>query len=473
VTNTGNQPTGALTAVISGTHAGDFTVDGNEVNTDGTGGSKEIPSIEPGSTGTFPVGIEGGRRSTNGEVTAIITVSGGNGISESFDVKYTSVYSISLTADNGETDLTTEGYTFTDTTPLTVTVTNTGNNQTNVWEVVISGDDLTAFKATTSSTANLTAGKSATFTVEPLTAAMTESKTYTATITVRSTSTVGVAYEPTASFVVSYEYTAPSYAIALYDNATLLPVSPEKYWFLEDGETGELTVTVTNTGGTATGDLTVALSGADSGSFTLGDLTDGVVPSIAVSANGSFTVMVNESLEDKIYNATVTVSNAENGISKSFDITYWAMQEEDFHGTWQVGSDPNRRTLVVDDTSFHFKPTTSNDDVECTIVSWTKETWLIQNGTNIAAVGTTVTAWKIEAKVTTVNKITGGTIINAILGIASAGELAVDHEFTFWLLCKDPATITASSSSTGGINIGYINAGNLQSTSTWNNFLKQ
>lgn len=66
------------------------------------------------------------------------------------------------------------------------------------------------------------------------------------------------------------------------------------------------TVTITNTGDQATGELTVALSGAGAGSFTLSEDT---VASIAVGANGSFTVVPNANLSADTYSATITVSN--------------------------------------------------------------------------------------------------------------------------------------------------------------------
>jgi hypothetical protein len=76
ITNIGNQPTGILTATLSGADAGSFTL---SVGT--------IVSIAVGENYTFtvkpndalPVGV----------YEATVTVSGGNGISESFNVKFT------------------------------------------------------------------------------------------------------------------------------------------------------------------------------------------------------------------------------------------------------------------------------------------------------------------------------------------------------------------------------------------------
>jgi len=81
---------------------------------------------------------------------------------------------------------------------------------------------------------------------------------------------------------------------------------------------GALTVTVTNTGNQATGTLTVALSGASPGSFTLSPTT---ISSISVGDNSTFTVTPNTGLPKGGYSATVTVSGG-NGISASFTVVF-------------------------------------------------------------------------------------------------------------------------------------------------------
>jgi hypothetical protein len=67
-------------------------------------------------------------------------------------------------------------------------------------------------------------------------------------------------------------------------------------------------VTIRNIGTVATGALSSALSGQNADSFTLSPAA--TVNSINTNANGSFTVRPKASLTAGIYNATITVSNA-------------------------------------------------------------------------------------------------------------------------------------------------------------------
>jgi len=80
----------------------------------------------------------------------------------------------------------------------------------------------------------------------------------------------------------------------------------------------QLTVTVSNIGADPTGELTVALSGTNAGSFTLSTPT---IPSIAVGGSNTFTVVPNTGLAVGTYTATVTVSGA--GLtSQTFDVSF-------------------------------------------------------------------------------------------------------------------------------------------------------
>ena len=84
-----------------------------------------------------------------------------------------------------------------------------------------------------------------------------------------------------------------------------------------------LPVVVSNTGNRNTGELTVALSGTNAGSFTLSATT---LAGIAIDGTGNFTVTPNANLPvvnnaNTTYTATVTVSGA-NGISEEFDISF-------------------------------------------------------------------------------------------------------------------------------------------------------
>jgi len=84
-----------------------------------------------------------------------------------------------------------------------------------------------------------------------------------------------------------------------------------------------LTVTVTNSGNQATGNLTVALSGANSGSFTLSTMP---ISSIAVGSYGQFTVTPVTGLAANDYTATVTVTG-NNGITASFNVSFTVIDD--------------------------------------------------------------------------------------------------------------------------------------------------
>ncbi|MCL2511175.1 MAG: Ig-like domain-containing protein, partial [Bacteroidales bacterium] len=86
ITNTGNQPTGALTIALSGTGTGSFTLS-----------TETISDIAIDGNATFTVVPNTGL--AIGNYTATVTVSGGNGIEESFDVMF-AVYEVPVTCDN-------------------------------------------------------------------------------------------------------------------------------------------------------------------------------------------------------------------------------------------------------------------------------------------------------------------------------------------------------------------------------------
>jgi len=75
VTNTGNQPTGALTLSLSGTNAASFTLS-----------RTSLTSIAVGGSATFTVVPRTGLAA--GSYEASVTVRGANGITESFPVRF-------------------------------------------------------------------------------------------------------------------------------------------------------------------------------------------------------------------------------------------------------------------------------------------------------------------------------------------------------------------------------------------------
>jgi len=84
-----------------------------------------------------------------------------------------------------------------------------------------------------------------------------------------------------------------------------------------DAQTAK-TVTVSNTGTGATGDLTVALSCTNASSFTLNKTS---ISSIAISGSDTFTVVPNTGLTAGTYTATVTVSGT-SVTSQTFDVSF-------------------------------------------------------------------------------------------------------------------------------------------------------
>ncbi|MFA7078250.1 MAG: InlB B-repeat-containing protein, partial [Syntrophomonas sp.] len=78
-------------------------------------------------------------------------------------------------------------------------------------------------------------------------------------------------------------------------------------------------VAVSNAGTEATGDLTIALSGADAASFIL---SKNAIASLATDGTDSFTVAPKKGLSAKTYNATVTVSGGADIIAQSFVVTF-------------------------------------------------------------------------------------------------------------------------------------------------------
>jgi hypothetical protein len=189
VTNTGNRPTGALTAALSGSHAGSFTLTGSAITDIPVEGSR-----------TFTVGPNHGL--TEGVYTATVTVTGGNGINVGFAISFTvnpqPVHGIILSVSETHAfDAQTQGYT--PVAPLTVTVTNIGTQPTGMLTVSLSGGGEAGFALTGSPITDIAAGGNASFTVCPKHGLAVE--TYTATITVSGDNDISAGF--TVSFTVN------------------------------------------------------------------------------------------------------------------------------------------------------------------------------------------------------------------------------------------------------------------------------
>jgi uncharacterized membrane protein len=297
VSNAGNQATGALTIERSGDYYYDFTVS-----------PASLPSIEVGESGNFTVVPVQGLG--EGTYTATITVSGGTGISASFNVSFTvgaANYSISMDP--------TGPYTFPGAavgygglTAKSVTVSNMGNQATGELSITKSGTNAGSFTVSPASLSSIAVEGSDSFTVVPV-QGLTEG-TYTTTITV-SNSGNGIS----ASFDVSFAVTtAPTYGISLSETAYTFPGAAAGY-----GAQSSRTVTVSNTGNQPTGALSITKTGTGAGSFTVSSTS---LSSIAVSGSDTFTVTPVTGLAAGTYSAVITVSNSGNGISASFNVNF-------------------------------------------------------------------------------------------------------------------------------------------------------
>jgi len=324
VNSTGNQATGALTVALSGANAGSFTVS-----------RTSISNIASGASDNFTVVPRTGL--AVGTYTATITVSGGNGISQSFTVSFTvnpvPVYSISLTPSGNHTfSAATAGYGAQAT--YSVTVTNNGNQLTGGLTVALSGANSSSFALSTTSITSIAVGGNSSFTVVPVTGLL--AGTYNATVTVSGGN--GISQSFNVNFTVN---PVPVYSISLSTSGTHTFTAATVGYTAQSPQS----VTVTNTGNQPTGALTVALSGTNASSFTLSTTSIG---SITVSGNNSFTVVPNNNLAVGTYTATVTVSGG-NSITASFNVSFTVQSDIVAFKTFAAGS--NHTLAIKEDGS--------------------------------------------------------------------------------------------------------------------------
>ena len=191
--------------------------------------------------------------------------------------------------------------------PKEVTITNTGNTATGALTIALSGSNSGSFTLSKTSQASLAAGGTGTFTVFPKTGL--SAGTYTTTVKVYNSNV------PERSFSVSFTVnSAPIYNVSLSQTGTYtFPAATSGY-----GAQASKEVTITNTGNTATGALTIALSGSNVSSFTLSKTTQAI---LAAGGTGTFTVFPKTGLSVGTYSAKVTVSNS-NVPAKAFDVSF-------------------------------------------------------------------------------------------------------------------------------------------------------
>ena len=280
ITNTGSVATGSLSIAFSEGAASAFKLS-----------KSSQTSIAIGKTGSFTV-VPNTKLSA-GTYTAAVKVSNGNVPPETIEVSFTVNplhYEISLKPDVINFPAVDEGYGAQK--AQTVTITNTGNAATGSLSIALSGGAASAFKLSKSSQTSIAIGKTGSFTVAPNT--KLSAGTYSATITVSNGNV------PQETVDVSFTVIPLRYEVSL---------NPDKITFPDVGvgyaAQKAQTVTITNTGNTATGALNISL-GTGANLFTLSKSSQ---TSLAVGKTGTFTVTPKTGLGAGTHTASVTISN--------------------------------------------------------------------------------------------------------------------------------------------------------------------
>ncbi|MCL2842214.1 MAG: choice-of-anchor D domain-containing protein [Oscillospiraceae bacterium] len=210
-------------------------------------------------------------------------------------------------------------------TPLTATITNTGNQPTGPLTITLSGQhDRFSLNSmfTIWNFGGVLAGGTHTFVIAPRPGLGVG--THTATITVSGANVASQSFD--ISFTVN---PVPTWGISL------TPTGPHTFPAATEGYGAQTphTVTVANTGNQVTGALTVALSGANADDFTINRTT---IPSIAAAGTDTFTVVPRIGLAIGTYTATVTVSGDANIVPQSFTVSFTVNPAS----TWEISLTP-------------------------------------------------------------------------------------------------------------------------------------
>jgi acetoacetate decarboxylase len=262
ISNTGNQATGSLTVALSGTNSGSFTLS-----------QTAISSIAAGKIHYLSVVPKTGL--AIGTYNATVTVSGGNGITASFNVSFM----VTPSVDFGFMGITfaevIEGYGAPN--PFSVSISNTGNQATGALTVALSGTDSGSFTLSNMTIPSIPGGSrsSGCFTVVPKTGLAVG--TYNATVTVNWGSSI------LDSFYVKFMVKSANCSITLDVTTCTFEVSSN---YVETAKS----ITITNTGILPTGPLTVSLPGYPYNAYF--SLSRYTIPSIAVGESDTFTVIL-------------------------------------------------------------------------------------------------------------------------------------------------------------------------------------
>ncbi|MCL1856034.1 MAG: SUMF1/EgtB/PvdO family nonheme iron enzyme, partial [Kiritimatiellaeota bacterium] len=282
----------AVTLANTGDYGGTFTLSSSSANFTVTPSTLSVAS---GANDTFAVAPVTGL--PLGTYTATITADGGTGYgTKTFTVSFTvNTYSFALSQTTPHA-FPSDDVGYAPITPLTVTVTNTGDY---AGTFALSSSDA-AFTLSTNETI-LAAGAGDTFTVTPATGLARGA--YAATITADGGANYG-----TKTFAVSFTVKGNAFAVSQTTPHTF-PTNNVGYSALTP-----ITVTVTNTGDYAG---TFTLSSSDA-AFTLSAPT----LTLAAGAGGTFTVAPVTGLVRGDYAATITADGGTGFGTKAFDVAF-------------------------------------------------------------------------------------------------------------------------------------------------------
>jgi uncharacterized repeat protein (TIGR02543 family) len=239
VKNTGENDTGELEVVLSGTGGGSFELS-----------ASKIDDIEAGDTYTVTVRPKTGLTVDydTKTYTATVTVKGGHGLTASFTVSFTvtteAVYSISHNVNSDSHTFPLEGPGYAALQPLSVTVKNTGNRHTGALTVALSGTNSDAYTLSASGIGPINMDKSAAFTVAPKTGLAEGS--YTAKVTISGENGPDVSFN--VSFTVSNSGTGSvDITVPVFTDAGADLNTNAEYTVYRTGSPGEVTITLTGT----------------------------------------------------------------------------------------------------------------------------------------------------------------------------------------------------------------------------------
>jgi hypothetical protein len=192
--------------------------------------------------------------------------------------------------------------------PMSVTITNTGKQNTGALTIGLSGANQNDFTLNVSSIAGIASGGVYTFTIVPNTGLAVGA--YAATVTVSGVNVADKTF--VAHFTVN---AAAAYGISLSQSASYtFPAQPSGYG---DQAANALSVTVSNTGNQDTGGLTVSASPTNR--FLVSPAS---ISNISAGNTAAFTVKPQTGLATGTYSAALTVSGGVNITSQSFNVSF-------------------------------------------------------------------------------------------------------------------------------------------------------